>query len=88
MQIAAVCVAVLICQVAGRPQIPVNNLAVQPIAKTDANITLIKNEVAPLDGKGAYSYDIELSDGTKLIQSGHTEAPAQGETEPSLVIQG
>jgi len=84
------CVSALIlaCQISARPQDA--NAAAAPAAgeKAAANITLLKNEVKPLDGQGSYSYDIELSDGTKLVQSGHTEAPAMGETEPSIIIEG
>lgn len=57
-------------------------------ATPKGNITLLKNENTPLDAKGSYSYDIELSDGTKLIQSGHTEAPEMGQTDSSIVIEG
>lgn len=76
------------CQVQGRPQnAPAFAQSVQT-TKNVGNVTLVKNENTPLDGKGSFSYDIELSDGTKLAQSGHTEAPAMGETEPSIVIEG
>jgi len=60
-------------------------------ANPNAGVTFIKNEVKPLDGEGNYSYDIELSDGTKLVQMGHTVAPAGGADSTDsggLVIEG
>lgn len=56
--------------------------------KESGNVTLLKSDIVPLDAKGSFSYDIELSDGTKLMQAGHTEPPSMGETEPSIVIEG
>ncbi|CAL8109075.1 unnamed protein product [Orchesella dallaii] len=85
------CVSALIlaCQISARPQDANAAAAAAPATgEKSANITLLKNDVKPLDGQGSYSYDIELSDGTKLVQSGHTEAPGMGETESSIIIEG
>jgi len=84
--------------VVGRPQAPVANAGTPAVAAAGAattankaptgNVSVVKDARDPLDGKGAYKYDIELSDGTKFEQEGATEAPGMGETEPSVVIKG
>lgn len=50
--------------------------------------TYLKDDRTPLDDKGSYRYDIELSDGTKLTQEGNTEAPVAGDNETFIVIKG
>lgn len=83
--------AIIIFQVTARPQEITAAAGEQTTPAPGghkSNVTFVKNEVMPLDGKGSYSYDIELSDGTKLIQSGRTEMPEMGETESSIVIEG
>ncbi|XP_021957411.1 cuticle protein CP14.6 [Folsomia candida] len=59
-----------------------------PATGNSSAATFLKDERQPLDDKGSYKYDIELSDGTKLQQEGNTEAPGAGENETSIVIKG
>jgi len=85
-QLLAVTITIFVL-VNGRPQ---GNPAAPatPLASAPPNVSLVKNERKCLDDKGNYAYDIELSDGTKLIQMGNTEAPGAGEDESSVVIKG
>ncbi len=72
----------------GRPQAPPASSNALPPSGNASATTFLKDDRSPLDSKGSYRYDIELSDGTKFMQEGNTEAPAAGDNETNIVIHG
>ncbi|XP_021964587.1 endocuticle structural glycoprotein SgAbd-8 [Folsomia candida] len=84
-QISLVVTIVLLEVVSGRPQPSLGAALSGGKAK---EVSVLKDHREPLDAKGNYKYDIELSDGTKLAQEGRTDPPGPGETEGSLVVKG